>query len=359
MTQAERALVTIDDYEDRTRELLASDVYDYYAGGAGDEWSLRENRRAFERVVLRPRVLVDVSTIDVSTTVLGERLGMPVVAAPMALQRMAHPEGEVATARGVQQSGSIMTLSTLASCTIEEVAAGAGPRWFQLYVLEDRDHTAELVKRAHAAGYTALVLTADLPVLGIRDRDERNSFSVPEGVEFANLAVKRPHDTDGSEVFEYVLSEHDRTLTWDDMAWIRSLAPLPLVLKGIVTAEDARLAVEVGAEGIVVSNHGGRQLDGTIPSVEALPEVVRTVDGRAEVLFDGGVRRGTDVLKALALGARAVMVGRPLLWGLAVDGASGVHRVLHILRLELENAMALAGCRSVAEITPQLVRRSL
>ena len=356
MSAAERPLVTVDDFGERARALLPQGPYDYYAGGAGDEWTLRENRAAFERIALRPRVLVDVSTVDPSTTVLGHPVSMPVLAAPTALQRMAHTEGEVATARAFRDAGSVMTLSTLASSTIEDVAEPGGSRWYQLYVLEDRDLTAELVKRAYAAGYSALVLTVDLPVLGIRDRDERNSFSPPVGVEFANLAVKRPGDADGSDLFTYVFSEHDRSLTWDDLPWIRSLAPLPLVLKGIVTAEDARLAVEAGVDGIVVSNHGGRQLDGTVASLDALPEVVEAVDGRAEVLLDGGVRRGVDVLKALALGARAVSIGRPVLWGLAVDGAEGVRRVLEILRLELDVAMAIAGCRTVAEITSDLVR---
>ena len=215
---------------------------------------------------------------------------------------------------------------------------------------------AELVKRAHGAGYTALVVTVDVPVLGIRDRDERNGFALPEGVGFANLAGRDPAEREGSELFDFVLNRHDRSLDWDDLAWIRSLAPLPLVLKGIVTAEDARLAADAGVDGIVVSNHGGRQLDGTVPSVEALPEVVEAVEGRCEVLLDGGVRRGTDVLKALALGARAVLVGRPLLWGLAVDGAAGAKRVLELLRLELDVAMAIAGCPSISAITADLVR---
>jgi len=356
MIGAERPLVTVDDYEERARELLPRSVYDYYAGGAGDEWTLRENRAAFERFALRPRVLIDVRSIDTSTVVLGQPVSLPVLAAPTALQRMAHPDGEVATAAAMREAGTIMTLSTLASSTIEDVAAAGGHRWFQLYVLEDRDHSAELVKRAYAAGYSAVVLTVDLPVFGIRDRDERNSFSTPEGIELANLAVKRPGDVEGSDLFTYVLSEHDRSLTWDDLGWIRSLAPMPLVLKGIVTAEDARLAVEAGVDGIVVSNHGGRQLDGTVSSVEALREVVEAVDGRAEVLLDGGVRRGTDVLKALAMGARAVLVGRPVLWGLAVDGTEGVKRVLEMLRLELEVAMALAGCPTVSAVTPDLIR---
>jgi 4-hydroxymandelate oxidase len=350
------ALVTVDDFEERARSLLPQAVYDYYAGGAGDEWTLRENRAAFERIALRPRVLVDVSTVDLSTVVVGQRVSMPILAAPTALHRMAHADGEVATARACTEAGTAMTLSTLASSTIEDVASAGGARWFQLYVMEDRELTAELVKRAYAAGYSALVVTVDVPVLGIRDRDERNGFALPEGVEFANLAARSPAETEGSELFDFVLHRHDRSLEWDDLAWVRSLAPLPLVLKGIVTAEDARLAVEAGVDGIVVSNHGGRQLDGTVPSVEALPEVADAVAGRCEVLLDGGVRRGTDVLKALALGARAVLVGRPLLWGLAVEGPAGVKRVLELLRRELEIAMALAGSQSIRAITPALVQ---
>ena len=352
-------LVTVEDFQERARELLPRSVYDYYAGGAGDEWTLRENRAAFERFALIPRVLVDVSTVDVSTTVLGREISLPVLAAPTALHRMAHPDGELATARACREAGTVMTVSTLASSTIEDVASADGPRWFQLYVMEDHGRTEELIGRAHRAGYSAIVLTVDLPVLGIRDRDERNAFALPEGVEFANLVAQTEDasGTEGSELFEFVAHEHDRSLDWDDLEWIRSLAPLPLVLKGVISAEDARLAVDAGIDAIVVSNHGGRQLDGTLPSVEALPEIVEAVDGRLEVFLDGGVRRGTDVLKALALGARAVLVGRPLLWGLAVDGEAGVRRILDMLRLELENAMAIAGCPSIAEITPALVRR--
>ena len=350
-------LVTVEDFHARARELLPKSVYDYYAGGAGDEWTLRENRAAFERLALIPRVLVDVSTVDLSTSALGHEVSLPVLGAPTALHRMAHPEGELATARACRDAGTVMTVSTLASSTIEDVASAGGPRWFQLYVMEDQGRTEELILRAHAAGYSAIVLTVDLPVLGIRDRDERNSFELPEGVSFANLPSAEASDVDGSELFDFVLHRHDRSLDWDDLAWIRSLAPLPLVLKGVIAAEDAQLAVEAGVDAIVVSNHGGRQLDGTLPSVEALPDVVAAVDGRLEVYVDGGVRRGVDVLKAVALGARAVLVGRPLLWGLAVDGEAGVRRILDILRLELEIAMAIAGVRSMKEITPDLVRR--
>jgi 4-hydroxymandelate oxidase len=349
--------VSLAEYEELAREVLPQEAFDYFAGGAGDEWTLGENRAAFSRFVLRPRVLVDVSERDTSTTVLGQRVASPVLVAPTALQRMAHAEGEVAMARAAAAAGTVMILSTLASCTIEDVAEAGSSRWFQLYVQRDHELTAELVKRAHAAGYSAIVLTVDLPVVGTRDRDTRNGFTIPEGLGYVNLGVERPRDTEGSDFAAYVGFLSDQSVTWDDLAWIRSLSPLPLVLKGILTAEDARLAAENGVDAVVVSNHGGRQLDGSIPSVEALPEVVEAVGGRLEVLLDGGVRRGSDVMKALALGARAVLVGRPAIWGLAVDGERGAARVLELLRAELETAMALAGCRTIAEITPALVRR--
>jgi 4-hydroxymandelate oxidase len=346
------------DYEERAREVLPKQAYDYYAGGAEDEWTLRENREAFQRFVLRPRVLVNVSKRDISTTVLGQGVSMPVLIAPTALHRMADPEGEVATARAAAAFGTVMALSSLASRTIEDVArAGSGPRWFQLYVMQDRGLTEELIERASRAGYGALVLTVDLPVLGWRDRDERNQFTLPEGIDYANLAVEQPAGMSGSDLAAFVKFQHAESLTWDDLEWIRSAWEGPIVLKGLLTAEDARLAVESGVEGVVVSNHGGRQLDGAVPSVEALPEIVEAVEERAEIFLDGGVRRGSDVLKALALGARAVLVGRPILWGLAVGGENGVRHVLELLAGELDTAMAIAGCPTIPDVTPELVAR--
>ena len=254
----------------------------------------------------------------------------PILVAPTAFHRLAHPEGEVATAKGVLATGTTMVVSTIASVRLEDVAETGVDRWFQLYVFRDRELTGTLVKRAYTAGYRAIVLTVDTPLLGTRYRDERNRFQLPDGVGLANLAVSDlpPEDEagrPGSSLSHFFAGEHDASLSWADLPWLRSLAPLPLVLKGIVTAEDARLAVEAGVDGIVVSNHGGRQLDGAPATLDALPEVVEAVAGRAEVYLDGGVRRGSDVLTALALGARAVFVGRPVLWGLAVDGAAGVH----------------------------------
>ncbi|MEX0991659.1 MAG: alpha-hydroxy acid oxidase [Actinomycetota bacterium] len=352
---------SIDDIQRHAEQVLPQMVFDYYAGGAGDEWTLRENREAFQRYVLRPRVLVDVVERDTATEVLGTPVEAPIIIAPTAFQRMAHPEGEVATTRAAAAAGTIMTLSTIASSSIEEVAAAApdAPRWFQLYVYNDRGVTKELVERAVASGYRALVLTVDTPVLGLRDRDGRNRFVLPEGVELANLAglgrgMKLPH-TEGSGLFEWVASLQDASVTWDDVAWLRSISDVPVVLKGILTAEDARLATDHGIEAIVVSNHGGRQLDGSPATISVLPEVIEAVDGRCEVYLDGGVRRGSDVLKAIALGARAVMIGRPVLWGLAADGERGVGMVLDMLRHEFDIAMAIAGCRDIGSITRDLV----
>jgi 4-hydroxymandelate oxidase len=347
--------ITLDDFEEAARGLLPRMIFDYFAGGAGDEWTLRENRRAFDRWVLRPRVLVDVSHVDLSTSVLGQPLPFPILLAPTAFQRMAHPDGELATARAAASLDTVMVLSTIATVSLEDVAATGVKRWFQLYVLKDRDLTAELVKRAHLSGYSAVVLTVDAPLLGRRMRDERNLFTLPPGMGLANLEGTGLPVSGGSGLSSFFLERHDPSVNWESLAWLRSLSPMPLVLKGIVTAEDASLAVEAGVDAIVVSNHGGRQLDGAPAALDVLPEVVGAVADRIEVLVDGGIRRGTDVLKALALGARAVLVGRPYLWGLAVDGEAGVRRVLELLRDELLLAMILAGQPSVAGVSRSLV----
>ena len=362
MTASERRPVSIDAYEARAEQVLPKMVFDYIAAGAGEEWTVRENRAAWGEYVLRPRVLVDVGDRDLSTTVLGRAVSMPILIAPTALHRLAHPDGELATARAAATAETIMCLSSIASATIEDVAAAtAGPKWFQLYVYRDRDLTAELVKRAHEARYEAVILTVDTPVLGIRERDVENRFALPEGVVLANLvgvtSASLEEAVDGSALFAFVLQQQDPSVTWDDVAWLRSLTPLPVLVKGVLTAEDARLAVEAGVDGIVVSNHGGRQLDGTIPTALALPEVVEAAADRVEVLVDGGIRRGADVVKALALGARAVLVGRPVLWGLAVGGEEGVGHVLEILRNDLDIALAIAGCPSARDVPPELVGR--
>lgn len=342
----------VEDFERAARERLPQMVYDYYAGAAGDEWTLRENRRAFQRWVVRPRVLADVSDVRTETTVLGERVPFPILLAPTAFQRLADRDGELATARAAESLGTIMILSTISTVSLEDVAATGVRRWFQLYVMRDRSLTEGLVLRARDAGYRALVVTVDTPWLGRRFRDERNQFALPPGIGLANLqGVPMPDGTQpGSSLASFFAAEHDPSLSWRDIEWLRSLSDLPVLLKGIVTAEDARRAVDVGGDGIVVSNHGGRQLDGAPATLDALPEVVDAVEGKVEVLVDGGVRRGVDVVKALALGARAVLVGRPYLWGLATAGEEGVRQVLGMLRDELVLAMALAGRRSVDAI---------
>ena len=344
-------LLNVWDYERAAEERLEPGAFGYFAGGANDEWTLGENLAAFTRWVLRPRVLVDVSEVTTAVTVLGTEISSPVLVAPTAFQRMAHPDGETATARGAAAAGTIMCLSTIATATIEDVAEAArdAPRWFQLYWSPDRGIVRDFVGRAEAHGYRAIVLTVDLPVSGRRERDLRTGFEVPAEVPVPAFVAhaERAENVSPTQIGQIV----DKSVTWRDLEWLRGLSPLPLVIKGVLTAEDAILACESGAEGIVVSNHGGRQLDGVAASLDALPEVVEAVAGRAEVLMDGGIRRGTDVVKALALGARAVLAGRAPLWGLAVDGADGVQRVLDLLREEVALALALCGCASPAHVT--------
>ena len=353
--------LTVDDYETLARERMERSAYDYYAGGAGEERTLAANRAAFDRIGLRPRVLVDVSAVDTSTTVLGTPLALPVMLAPTAFNRLAHPDGEMAAARAARAAGTIMIGSTLSTCALEEVSgACGGGLWFQLYVYKDRGMTRELVARAEACGYRALVLTVDTPLLGRRYRDIRNRFVLPEGISMKNFEAAMSSAARWgahSSFSAYVHDLFDASLTWSAVEWLRAQTRLPLLVKGILTAEDAELAIAAGVSGIVVSNHGGRQLDGALPSIEALPEVADAVAGRAELLMDGGIRRGTDILKALALGARAVCIGRPYLWALAANGEAGVGDVLRLLRDELALALALAGRPTIAAVDRGLVRR--
>ncbi|MBW4495781.1 MAG: alpha-hydroxy-acid oxidizing protein [Oscillatoria princeps RMCB-10] len=348
------------EYEALAPEHLSKMALDYYASGAWDEVTLRDNRAAFERLKLRPHMLVDVSRRDLSAKILGKSVRMPILIAPMAFQCLAHPDGEVAAASAAADAGAVMVLSTLATKSLEEVAAvrKQTPQWFQLYVHRDRALTRALVQRAEAAGYAALCLTVDAPVLGRRERDARNEFALPPGMELANLAgLEIPEIAGESGLFAYFAEQLDPGLTWRDLEWLCSLTQLKVVVKGILRGDDAFKAVEHGASAVIVSNHGGRQLDGAIAAIDALSDVVAAVGDRAEVLVDGGIRRGTDVLKALALGAKAVLVGRPALWGLAVAGEAGVRHVLELLRDELDVAMALSGCAKVEDINGSLVRR--
>lgn len=340
---------------------------DYYSSGAWDEITLRDNRAAFERVKLRPRMLIDVSDRNLNTSILGQSLQLPLLIAPMAFQCLAHPDGEVATALAAASAGVGMVLSTMATKSIEEVAVACHDysnslRWFQLYIHKDRGLTSALVERAYAAGYKALCLTVDAPVLGQRERDKRNEFVLPPDLHLANLTsisgLEIYHQKGESGLFTYFAEQLNPAVTWHDLEWLQSLSPLPLVLKGILRGDDAVRAVDYGAKAIIVSNHGGRQLDGAIASLDALSEIITAVDGRVEVLLDGGIRRGTDILKALALGAKAVLIGRPILWGLAVAGKTGVSHIISILKTELSVAMALSGYAKVQDIDLSLVSQN-
>ena len=357
--------VNVLEYEELARARLSQGAFDFIAGGAEDEVTLRANRAAFQRLQLLPRVLVDVSHVDMSTEVLGRRIEFPVMLAPVALQRLAHPDGEPAAARAAAAAGTVMVLSTMSSYTLEEVAQAAeGPRWFQLYCFRDREATKRLVLRAAAAGYEALCLTVDLGRLGRRERDLRNALVFPPDVLPMNLATDA--ELTGGQLPSTVYAaglmnpspawEIDPALTWADIDWLRSLTSMPVLLKGILRADDAGIAADHGVAGIVVSNHGGRQLDGAPAAIDVLPEIVEAVGDRCEVLMDGGVRRGSDIVKALALGAKAVLIGRPYVWGLAARGERGVAHVLELLRAELEVAMALTGVTSVSQISRSLVR---
>jgi 4-hydroxymandelate oxidase len=352
--------INLNDIEVEARQKLPKEAFDYYSSGAWDEITLQANQAEFRQIYLRPRMLVDVSQRQSATTILGQPVSMPILVAPMAFQGMAHEDGELATARGATASGTIMTLSTLANRSIEEVAAAAaGALWFQLYVYKDREISRNLVERAEAAGYKALVLTVDSPLLGRRERDVRNRFQLPPGLKmgnFCNETLERfPQVVEDSGLFAYVAALYDTALTWKDLEWFVSITKLPVLVKGILRADDALRAVDSGAAGVIVSNHGGRQLDTAVATIRALPEVAAAVGSRSLVLMDGGVRRGTDVLKAIALGAKAVLLGRPVLWGLAVDGAQGVQSVLETLHTEFDLAMALSGCASLDAITPDLL----
>jgi isopentenyl diphosphate isomerase/L-lactate dehydrogenase-like FMN-dependent dehydrogenase len=332
--------VNVHDYEMLARERLDETAWEYFRGGAGDETTLRENRTALEHWKLQPRVLVDVAAVDPSTTVLGTPVSAPILVAPVALQKLAHPEGEAATARAAATAGTIMVLSTSATMrpgAVADAAPGA-PRWFQVYVLRDRGVTKSLIDEACAHGYSALVLTVDAPILGRREGAVRVGFHVPDELEVAG------------DIFGGL----DPSVSWRDLEWLAGHG-LPVVLKGVLSAEDARLGVEHGAAAVVVSNHGGRQLDGVPASIDALPRVVEAIAGRAEVLLDSGVRRGVDVLRALALGARAVLVGRPVIFGLAAAGEEGAQHVLQLLREEVELGLRLLGCTSPAEVAREHV----
>jgi 4-hydroxymandelate oxidase len=350
------APVNIFEYEALAKERLPQAEYDFIAGGATDEITLRRTRAAFDAIMLRPRMLVDISQPDVSTTVLGQPIAFPILVDPAGGHGRAHAEGELATVRAAGAMGTVLLLSSGSTYRLEEVAqAATGAIWFQQYLYRDRDLTQRMAHRAQEAGYSALCLTLDSTVRAKRERNIRNQYSSPSSPNYEGLGVPEYSWQMSSDAPRGVNRLIDRAATWPYIDWLTAHTPLPLIVKGIMTAEDARSCAEHGVKAIIVSNHGARQLDTTFASIEVLPEVVDAVQGQCEVYLDGGIRRGTDVLKALALGARAVLIGRPLFWGLAVDGEAGVRAVLEMLRDELEMAMGMCGRPTIQSIDRSLL----
>ncbi len=342
-------ILALADFEPAARECLPHAVYEYVASAAGDEVTYRENEEAFNRLKLRPRVLRDVAKLDTRVTLFGDTLAHPILLAPTAYQRMSHPEGEVATARGAGAAGAVFILSTSGTASVEEcVAASAAPVWFLLYWQSDRAFNQALVARIEASGAKALGVTVDTPVLGDRRRQQRAEFELP-------AEMVTPHLNDRNTGLRGVSAPQRAILTWRDVEWLRSLTKLPFVLKGILDPDDAARAIDVGADALIVSNHGARNLDTLPATIEALPAIAERVDGRIPILIDGGIRRGTDVLKSLALGATAVLIGRPYVYALAVGGAAGVTHCVDLLRKELEVGMTLTGRATIAEIDRTLI----
>ena len=364
LQQVPPEVVTLADHEALARQHLDDNSWAYFSGGAADEITLRANRSAWDDITLQPRVLQALAGGHTQIQLLGRTLAHPILLAPIAFQKMAHPDGELASAVAAAALGAGMVLSTQSSTPLEEVAAamlgdaGRGPLWFQLYVQHDRGFTRQLVQRAEAAGYEALVLTVDAPTSGTRDRERRAGFRLPPGISAVNLAGLAPPPRaelrpGQSALFDDLLRHAP---TWDDVAWLQSITRLPVLLKGVLHPSDARQAAALGVAGLIVSNHGGRTLDTAPASAHALPRIADAVQGTLALLVDGGIGRGTDVLKAMALGASAVLLGRPAIYGLAHAGAAGVAHVLRLLRDELEIAMALTGCRTLAQATPALLQ---
>jgi 4-hydroxymandelate oxidase len=362
-TPAVTPAVRLEDFEPAARAVLPPAIFDYIAGGAEDEATVRANRESFGRYRFRFKVLAGAAQPDLHNELFGQRFTMPVHLAPTAVQRIAHPEGEAAAYRAAFEAGVAYCLGTLSSVSIEDVAAAAkGRPWFQLYMPPLRDVSAALVERAEAAGYAAIILTVDLPKTGHRERDIRNVFSLPAGVGYANLGGWIPSDTavslGGTDPFaQEVNTQTHAALDWHDLEWLVGKTRLPVIVKGVVRGDDAIHAAEIGARGVVVSNHGGRQLDHAIASLDALPDVVDAVSGKVPVLVDGGIRRGTDVIKALCLGASGVLIGRPYLYALAVGGEDGVRRMLGMLRYEIELSMTLLGAKNLSELSRDLLVR--
>jgi L-lactate dehydrogenase (cytochrome) len=375
-------LLNVEDARRVAKRRLPRAIYGFVSGGADDERTLDANCRAFRDIALRPRALVDVSTRDTSVELFGDRIAMPVLLDPTGLTRVIRTEGELAVARAAGSTGTIYAVSIGASYSLEAIhRAALGPLWFQVYMWRDRDLVRSVVERARAAGYRALLVTIDVPVHGNRERDHRNGMTMPPSISarnfwdsawrvrwlrdmllrdkltYANLSGIASGDTAVS-IGSYIDRELSKPATdWSDITWLREIWEGPLLVKGIVRADDGRRAAQAGADGVIVSNHGGRQLDGLPATIEVLPEVVAAVGEQLTVLLDGGVRRGSDVVKALALGASACLVGRPYLWGLAAGGEAGVERVLRILATEVDRTLALLGCPAARDLDQSFVRR--
>lgn len=374
--QSSRILLNVEDYHQTAKEKLPKMAYDYYRSGADDEITLQENIAAYRRIKLRPSVFVDVSRVASDPNSCSVRLlngqttcSLPVLIAPTAMHRMADDGGEKSTARAAVRANTVMILSTLSTTRIEDVAnehqqalkeypTSTSQLWFQLYILKDRQFTKRIVQRVEKAGFRALVVTVDACRFGNREIDRRNSFRLPENMQLENLLdaeLRKAESSHESALNDFIAKNLDASLTWSDISWLRQISKLPIIVKGIMTGEDAQLAVKAGVDGIVVSNHGARQVDTTASTIEVLPEIVaavRTLENKKkkkiDIYIDGGVRRGTDVLKALAIGADAVLVGRPILWGLAAGGCQGVVDILEVFRREFQLAMMLCGCASLS-----------
>ncbi|XP_037948816.1 peroxisomal (S)-2-hydroxy-acid oxidase GLO5 [Teleopsis dalmanni] len=357
------ALVCVEDFEKKAHTVIEKFALDYYRSGAGEQFTLNLNREAFKKWRIRPRFLRDVSKMNMGCKILGENLKWPLGIAPTAMQKLAHPEGECGNARAAGSAGSVFILSTLSTTSIEEVATAAPNtcKWFQLYVYKDRSLTEQLVRRAEKAGFKALVLTIDAPIFGQRRSDVRNKFSLPSHLCLGNFegiqseGVRSEMYTGKSGINEYVSSQFDATLTWKDVEWLIKSTYLPVIVKGVLTREDAVLAREFGCAGIIVSNHGARQLDCVPASIEALPEVVKAVGHDMLVMLDGGIMQGNDIFTALALGAKMVFVGRPALWGLACGGQKGVEDMLSVLKNDFEITLALTGCQTLNDINKDMI----
>ena len=359
-------LISVEDYHKKAKEILPKKIYDYFKSGADDESTLFHNQNDFNLLKLRPRALVDVSKIDLTTTILGEKVSSPILIAPTAMQKMCHFEGEIATAKATKKLKSLMTLSTMSTSSIEEVGKclNGTPHWMQLYVCRDRQITLDLISKAEKSGFTALVMTVDTALLGNREADHKNEFSLPKGLELPNLPKEKSDvylettKKNYSQLSYFVETQIDQTLNWESVKWIKKQTKMKIILKGIVTYEDAILANEAKVDAIWISNHGGRQLDTCVSTIQALPEVIQAMkdtNSKIEVYLDGGIRRGTDVIKALALGAKAVFVGRPVLWGLTCNGEIGVYNIMQTLNSELYRGMALCGCTNIESINEKLI----